>query len=104
MGAHVHGSFFCLLTIVLFEMKVKFFDSQSFFWSCLNEQVMWTRLPKHDFHGFMVDATSVNDNAIHNIYDGEPNVPLEEKEYTCFYHWERAYGSIEIFDISCIPR
>jgi hypothetical protein len=90
----VHDYFCRLLTIVLFEMKANFFDSQSLFWSCLNEQVMWARLPKHDFDVFMVDATSVNDNAIHNIYDGDPNVPLEGKECTCFYHWERAYGSI----------
>jgi hypothetical protein len=40
---------------------------------------MQVKLFKHDFHGFMVDATSVNDNAIHNIYHGDPNVPLEGK-------------------------
>jgi hypothetical protein len=96
MGAHVHDSFCCLLTIVLFEMKAKFFDSQSLLWSCLNEQMMRVMLPKHDFHGFMVNATSVNDNAIHNTYDGDPNVPLEGKECTCFYHLDRTYGSIEI--------
>ncbi len=90
----MHDSFCCLLTIILFEMKVTNFDSQILFWSCLNEQVMYAKLHKHDFHGFMVDATNVNDNVIRNIYDGDPNDLLEGKECTYFYHWERAYGSI----------
>jgi hypothetical protein len=47
---------------------------------------MQAMLHKLDFHGFMVDATSVNYNAIHNIYGGDPNVPSKDKEHICLYH------------------
>jgi hypothetical protein len=38
----------------------------------------------------MVNATSVNYNAIHKVYGGDTNVPLEGKERTYFYHWEES--------------
>jgi hypothetical protein len=47
-------------------------------------------LPKPSFHGFMVNATSVNYNAIHKVYGGDTNVPLEGKERTYLYHWEES--------------
>ncbi len=42
-------------------------------------------LPKLDFLGLMADVTSVNYNAICNIYDGDSNVPLVGEECTCVY-------------------
>jgi hypothetical protein len=47
---------------------------------------MQARLHKPNFHGFMVDATSVNYDAIPNIYGSDPNVPSKGKEHRCFYH------------------
>ncbi len=38
MGAHVYDLFCChLLTITLCEMKAEDLESQSLFWTCLNE-------------------------------------------------------------------
>jgi hypothetical protein len=45
-------------------------------------------LPKPNFCGFMASVVSVNYNAIHNFYGGDPNVPLEGKECTSLYNWE----------------
>jgi hypothetical protein len=49
---------------------------------------MWDGLPKPNFHVFMVAFASVNYIAICKLYGGDPNVPLENKECTSFYHWE----------------
>jgi hypothetical protein len=59
IGAHAYYPF-ChrLLTIVLCEMKVKDFGSQSLYWTSLNEHVMWVGLPKTNFHGFMDNVAS----------------------------------------------
>lgn len=51
---------------------------------------MQVGLPKPNFHGFMANATSANYNATHKVYGGDPNVPLEGKEHTCFYNWEES--------------
>jgi hypothetical protein len=52
--------------------------------------MMHVGLFKPNFHGFMVDAMSANYNVIHKVYGGDPNVLLEGKECTCFYHWEES--------------
>ncbi len=59
IGAHPYD-LFChrLLIIVLCEMKAKDFESQSLFWTRLNEHVMWVGLPKPNFHGFMANVAS----------------------------------------------
>jgi hypothetical protein len=36
----------------------------------------------------MANAASVNYNAIHKVYSGDTNVPLEGKEHTHLYDWE----------------
>jgi len=41
MKVHVYDPFcYHLWTIALCEMKINFFESQSLFWLCLNEQLM----------------------------------------------------------------
>ncbi len=54
---------------------------------------MCTSLLKPNFHGFMVDVASANYNGIRKVYSGDPNIPLEGKEYTYFMIGRKAYKS-----------
>jgi hypothetical protein len=58
------------------------------------DMLEWTSdvsgLPKTNFHGFMANVTIMNYNVICKVYGGDPNVPLEGKKHTCFYHWEES--------------
>jgi hypothetical protein len=45
-------------------------------------------VPNVNFKGFVADSAQANSIVVRKIYgDGDPSVPLEGRERTCFFHW-----------------
>src|ERR1700738_5149125 len=48
-------------------------------------------IPHPTFIGFMADNAQANWNAVRIVYgSGDPKVPMEGHERTCFFHWKQS--------------
>jgi hypothetical protein len=47
-------------------------------------------IPHPTFIGFMADSAQTNWNVVRIVYgSGDPKVPMEDRERTCFFHWKQ---------------
>jgi hypothetical protein len=52
---------------------------------------MWDGLPKPNFHGFMVNATSTKYNVIRKVYGGDPNIFWKARNVGAFTIGRKTY-------------
>ena len=62
--------------------------AQIVFWENLNVVILENNVPKVNFKGFMTNNAHANWIVLRKVYgNGDPSLPLEAQECTCFFHW-----------------
>ena len=89
IAAHVYDSKYCkVMTIALCDMQSEDADAQELFWTNLNSVMSANGVPNTNFKGFMADSAQANWHAVRKVYgNGDPSVPMENRERTCLFHW-----------------
>ena len=89
MTCHVYDCKHCkVLTIACCDMQSEDARALIVFWEILNVVMLDNDVPNVNFKGFMADNAQANWIVVRKIYgDGDPLIPLEGRELTCFFHW-----------------
>ena len=92
MAAHVYdGTYQRVMTISCCDFQSEDKDAQVLFWQNLNHVMARHGIPHPNFIGFMADSAQANWNAVRIVYgSGDPKVPMEGRERTCFFHWKQS--------------
>ena len=89
MACHVYDSRYCkVLTVAICDMQSEDHIAQILFWENLNKVMANNGVPNVNFKGFMADSAQANWMAVRRVYgSGDPKVPMEDRERSCFFHW-----------------
>jgi hypothetical protein len=92
MAAHVYdGTYQRVMTISCCDFQSEDKDAQVLFWQNLNHVMARHGIPHPTFIGFMADSAQANWNAVRIVYgSGDPKIPMEGRERTCFFHWKQS--------------
>ena len=92
MACHVYdASYQRVLTIACCDFQSEDKDAQLVFWKNLNHVMGRHGIHKPQFQGFMADSAQANWNAVRIIYgSGDPKIPMEGRERTCYFHWAQS--------------
>ena len=91
-AAHVYDETYQrVMTISCCDFQLEDKDAQVFFRQYLNHVMARHDIPHPTFIGFMGDIAQINWNVIRIVYgSGDPKVPMEDRERTCFFHWKQS--------------
>ena len=79
------------ITISCCDFQSEDKDTQVIFWNNLNHVMRRHGIPMPQFRGFMADSAQANWNAVRIVYgSGDPKVPIEGRERTCYFHWTQS--------------
>jgi hypothetical protein len=89
MACHVYDAAYCkVMTIAVCDMQSEDTMAQCIMWRELNDLMAKNGIENTNFKGFMADSAQANWNAIRIVYgNGDPKVPMENRERTCLLHW-----------------
>ena len=74
------------MTISCSDFQSEDKDAQVLFWQNLNHVMARHGIPHPTFIGFMADSAQANWNVVRIVYgSGDPKVPMEGRERTCFF-------------------
>ena len=90
MAAHVYdGIYQQVMTISCCDFQSEDKDAQVLFWQNLNHVIARHDIQHPIFIGFMADNAQTNWNVVCIVYGlGDPKIPTEGRERTCFFHWK----------------
>jgi len=89
MACHVYDpNYERILTIACYDFQSEDREAQLVFWRNLNHVMARHGIPEPQFQGFMADSAQANWNAMRIVYgSGDPSIPMEGQERTCYFHW-----------------
>jgi hypothetical protein len=89
MACHVYNAAYCkVMTIAICDMQSKDTKVQCIMWRELNDLMAKNGVENTNFKGSMADSAQANWNAVKIVYgSGDPKVPMENQERTCFLYW-----------------
>ena len=92
MACHVYDwTYQHVMTISCCDFQSEDKDAQVIFWNNLNHVMRRHGIPMPQFRGFMADSAQANWNAVRIVYgSGDPKVPIEGHERTCYFHWTQS--------------
>jgi hypothetical protein len=85
---HMYDATYCkVMTIAVCDMQSKDTKVQCIMWTKLNDLMRKDGVENPNFKGFMVDNAQANWNVVEIDYgNGDPKVPIENRERTCLLH------------------
>jgi hypothetical protein len=90
MAAHMYdGTYQRVMTIACCDFQSEDNDAQVFFSLNLNHVMARHGIPHATFISSMADSVQANWNIVRIVYgSGDPKVPMEGHECTCYFHWK----------------
>ena len=92
LEAHVYDPVYCKVrTIAVCDVMWQMAEAQEQMWQSMLSLLSEHGVKNVNFKGFMADSVHANFNVVMKIFGlGDKNVPMEEKERTCQFHWSMA--------------
>ena len=92
MAAHVYDETYQqVMTISCCDFQSEDKDVQVLFYQNFNHVIAQHGIPHPTFIGFIADSAQANWNIVRIVYEfGDPKVPMEGCERTCFFHWKQS--------------
>jgi hypothetical protein len=92
MAAHMYdGTYQRVMTIACCDFQSEDNDAQVFFSLNLNHVMARHGIPHATFISSMADSVQANWNIVRIVYgSGDPKVPMEGHECTCYFHWKQS--------------
>ena len=89
LDVHIYDPIYCkVMTICVYDMMCEMADAQEQMWVSMLALLKQHGLEDVNFKGFMADSAQANFNAVRRIFgSGDKNIPMEDKERTCQFHW-----------------
>jgi hypothetical protein len=89
MACHMYdAAYYKVMTIAVCDMQSEDMKVQCIMWRELNDLMAKNGIENTNFKGFMADSAQANWNAVGIVYgNGDPKVPMENRERTYLLHW-----------------